>query len=267
MRFAVCTDIHYGFDQANKKGSQAARLIERFIRVANKNRVDFSVDLGDRVIYRTPELDRSYAKSVREHFNKAAAPHEKVDGNHDRRHMTAEENAAIMGTPVGSYSKIYGNIRAIFWSPNVTPDKDRQLDMTQEEIQWLKDELAASDLPCVLFSHIPLHNLPRDKQPANDDPDKWIFPSYYNRQGAEIRKVLEDSGKVKLCMAGHLHHNTHRMINGIHYVLHQSLVQKNERTGHARGAFSIVDFDEQTGEIKITGYGVGQKNRLLSFTP
>lgn len=267
MRFAVATDIHYGFDQGNKKGTQAARLVERFIRVANKNRVDFSVDMGDRVIFKTTEQDLFYLNSLRSHFNQAAAPHEKVDGNHDRRNLSAEQNADIMGTPVSSYSKVYGNIRALFWSPNVTPDKNRQLDMTEDDIQWLKDQLAASDEPCILFSHIPLHNLPRDKTAENPDPEKWIFPSYYVRQGEEIRKILEDSGKVKLCMAGHLHHNTHRMINGIHYVLHQSLVQKNERTGHARGAFSIVDIDEKSGEIKITGYGVGQKSRQLFFTP
>jgi Icc protein len=266
MRFAVCTDIHYGFDQANKKGSQAARLIERFVRVANKNRVDFYVDLGDRVIYRAPEQDRFYMKSLRDHFNQAAAPHHKVDGNHDRRNLTAEENGEIMGTPAGSYSRVFGGFRTIFWSPNVTPDKNRQLDVLETEIEWLQNELDTSSEPCVLFTHVPLHNLPHETMPGDTpDENKWIFPSYYIRQSQQIREMLEQSGKVKLCMAGHLHHNTHRKINGIHYVLHQSLVQKNERTGHARGAFSIIDINDKTGEIKITGYGVGQKSRILNF--
>jgi hypothetical protein len=131
-----------------------------------------------------------------------------------------------------------------------------------DEIQWLKDDLAKTSLPCILFSHIPLDNLPGETVHDKDDPAKWIFPSHYD-EGEEIRKILEDSGKVRLCMAGHRHLNRHREINGIHYIIHQSLTQKNPNTGHARGAHSIIEIDDKA--VRIKGYGVGQNTRVLPF--
>lgn len=264
LRFAIVTDIHYGFDEKNKKGAQAPRLIENYIKKANKYRVDFSVDLGDRVIYKSPDRDRAYLTQLKDQFNKLAMPHYAVHGNHDLGNMTRYDNADILGVPAYSYSHDIGGVHFIFWSPNVRLNRHKEVHTHPGEIEWLEKDLAETNLPCVVFTHIPLDNYPNETVLNKTDPTKWLFPSHYE-QGPKIRKVLEDSGKVMLCMAGHRHMNRHREINDIQYIIHQSLTQKNKNTGHARGAYSIVEITDR--DIYIQGFGVGQPDHVFALPP
>jgi alkaline phosphatase len=263
--FAVVTDIHYGFDKGNKKGSRAPVLIDRFIKAANTNRVDFAVELGDRVIATADAAqDEHYQQKLSEHFNKLAMPLYSVDGNHDVWHRPNRPSSAVR----------HGDVTLVLWNPDVRiwkyidkndpdgPPKIRSLHATPEDLQWLKDALAAAETPCIVFSHVPLDNQAKDDANALAR-DKYPNFSYYP-QGAEIRKILEDSGKVRQCFHGHRHRNRHREINGIHYFTLQSLVQRNENTGHVRGAFYMVKIDEN--EIRVKGYGPGQKSYAIPLT-
>lgn len=254
LRFAVVTDIHYGFDRGNKRGSKAPWLIERFVRAANRNRVDFAVDMGDRVTYTSRDRDGYYLGQLKEKFNQLAMPKHSVNGNHDVTYLTPEENAQILNLPVGSYSRDIGDYHVIFWSPSVRISGTNQLFIKPDEMQWLRDTLNAMDRKCIIFNHIPLDNFDSDNQAATEH-DKRPFISYYP-QGPEVRKILEDSGKVVLSMSGHRHRNRHREINGIHYITHQSLVQHYGDGNRAHGAYSIATLDGD--RIQIKGYGHSQ---------
>lgn len=186
-------------------------------------------------------------------------PMEEVDGNHDRKYLTNAENAAIFGVPEGSYFKEIKNYRMIFWNPPTRITPHEGLKMEPCDIDWLKETLASATMPCVLFTHIPLDNSINDNMLAMRH-DSRPFLSFYP-QAEEVRQVLEDSGKVLLCMAGHRHRNRHRDINGIHYITHQSLVQVNSKNNRPRGAFSIVTIDDK--DIAIKGYGIAQPSHVL----
>lgn len=261
LRFAIVTDIHYGFDRGNKKGSRAPALIDRFIKAANANRVDFAVDLGDRVTYTNAAQDLSYLKKLKEQFNKCAMPKYSVHGNHDLTHLTREDNANVLGLPGDSYSLDIQDHHVIFWNPNVKISGEQHLFVTKDQLQWLRDTLAATDKKCIMFNHIPLDNFPADNAKAVEY-DKRAFLSYYP-QGPEIREILEQSGKVELCMSGHRHRNRHREINGIHYITHQSLVQRYHDTERPHAAYSLVKIDK--GRIQIKGRGLGQPSYDLAI--
>ncbi|MGZ9097083.1 MAG: metallophosphoesterase family protein [Micavibrio sp.] len=254
LRFAVVTDIHYGFDRGNKKGSRAPALIDRFIKAANANRVDFAVDMGDRVTFTNPVQDRHYLIKLRDQFNKFAMPKYSVHGNHDVTHLTREENDEILGLPGGSYSKDIQDHHVVFWNPNVKISKLDGLYIKPEDMEWLRDTLAKTDKKCIVFSHIPLDNYPEDNTAALEH-DQRPFLSYYP-QGPDVRQIMEESGKVILCMAGHRHRNRHRDINGIHYITHQSLVQRYHDTQRAHAAYSLIKIDKD--RIQIEGRGLGQ---------
>lgn len=254
LRFAVVTDIHYGFDRGNKKGSRAPALIDRFIKAANANRVDFAVDMGDRVTYTNPAQDRHYLIKLKDQFNKFAMPKYSVHGNHDVTHLTREENDQILGLPGGSYSKDIQDHHVVFWNPNVKISKFDGLHIKPEDMEWLRDTLAKTDKKCIVFSHIPLDNYPEDNAAAMEH-DQRPFLSYYP-QGPDVRQILEESGNVILCMAGHRHRNRHRDINGIHYITQQSLVQRYHDTQRAHAAYSLIKIDKD--RIQIEGRGLGQ---------
>lgn len=263
LRFAVVTDIHYGFDRGNKKGSRAPALIDRFVKAANSNRVDFAVDMGDRVTYANPEQDRHYLIKLKDQFNKLAMPKYSVHGNHDLSNLTRQNNEDILGVPGGSYSKDINGYHVIFWNPNVRITGEQGLFITPDEMSWLRDTLTETDRKCVLFCHIPLDNYPTDNVRAAEY-DKRPFLSYYP-QGPEIREILEESGKVLLCMSGHRHRNRHREINGIHYITHQSLVQRYHDTERPHAAYSLVKINK--GRIRIEGRGLGQPSYDLKAAP
>ena len=254
LRFAVVTDIHYGFDRGNKKGSRAPALIDRFIKAANSNRVDFAVDMGDRVTYTSPEQDRYYLTKLKDQFNKLAMPKYSVHGNHDLSHLTRKDNEDILGLPGGSYSKDINDHHVIFWNPNVRITGQQGLFITASEMDWLRETLKNTDRKCILFTHIPLDNYPEDNTAAIEH-DKRPFLSFYP-QGPEVRDILEQSGKVILSMSGHRHRNRHREINGIHYITHQSLVQRYHDTERPHAAYSLVKIDKD--RIQIKGRGLGQ---------
>lgn len=261
LRFAVVTDIHYGFDRGNKKGSRAPALIDRFIKAANANRVDFAVDMGDRVTFTNPEQDRHYLIKLKEQFNKFAMPKYSVHGNHDITYLTRTENENILGLPHGSYSKDIQDHHVIFWNPNVKISGTDGLYIEPEAMDWLRETLKKTDKKCILFSHIPLDNYPADNAAAMEH-DKRPYLSYYP-QGPKVREILEESGKVILCMAGHRHRNRHRDINGIHYITHQSLVQRYHDTERAHAAYSLVRIEK--GRIQIEGRGLGQPSYDLKI--
>jgi hypothetical protein len=274
IRFAVVTDIHYGFNQGRKVGAKAPSLVDRFVRVANKKKADFAVDLGDRIIntnsrtdllkelnLNSPkELDLHFLKELKEQFNRLSMPKYSVHGNHDLGHLTRQGNAEVLKVPGDSYSLNIKGFHLVFWNPEVRLNNDKLLTATADDLAWLRSDLKQqSKLPTILFSHIPLDNEGQEGMPSAETG--WYFPSFYT-QGPEIREILEKApSRVLLCMAGHRHRNQHREINGIHYITHQSLTQRSKTTRHPHGAFSIVDIDKDV--IQIKGYGSGQPDRIL----
>lgn len=259
VKFAVVTDIHYGLNRANKKGKQAPALVDRFVRIANKKKMDFAVDLGDRVTTTALDEDKKHLTNLKQHFNALAMPKYSVHGNHDLHRMSRTDNEQILGVPAVSHAQNIKGFTFVFWNPEIRSPGQSGFNVPFDDMEWLKDALAAATGPCVVFSHIPLDNTEEDNRQAHMR-DGIPHASFYP-QGAQIRKIMEESGKVFLCMAGHRHRNRHQEINGIHYITQQSLVQNHPTKYKARGAFSLVEV--LSDAIKIRGYGMGQPSYQL----
>ena len=246
FRAAIISDVHYGLDIKDKLGTKASRLMTAFMKAVRNYAPAMIIDLGDRISAVSPEEDEKHLKSYSEHFNDVATPLHGVIGNHDDKNMTRAEHTAMIGTPASSYSIDKDGYHLVFWSPNryVTPDKGIFID--QESMDWLENDLAETDKPVLLFTHVPLDNIGDE---GHCNIDKYFFWT----EGEEIRKILEDSGKVLLCMTGHRHRDRHREINGIHYVTINSLVdtyREHYRVPRGTYAFLEVEGDQITIEIK-----------------
>lgn len=264
IRFFLVTDIHYGLDRKKKLGSKAKGLVEDFVKAANSEDLDCVVDMGDRVNTYDNNTDKRFMKELKAEFNKVSAPIHSILGNHDLHNLSRKENEEIMDSPANSYSREIGGVKMLFFNPGLNVMKHKGLKVRDKDIEWLKAELDASDKPCILFSHIPLDNFEEDDKEALKR-DGWPNLSYFER-GPEIRKILEDSGKVIACFSGHHHRNKQSTINGIHYITHQSLIQRIEEEPETPcGAYSRVEIDGE--EIRITGFGHGQPDRVIAIPP
>lgn len=252
LRLAVVTDIHYGPDIGNKMGTAAPRLLDRFTAAVNKYNPDCVVDMGDRFSCRNPDTDIANLRKVKEHFNAVAAPVHHVIGNHDVRFITRADNEDITGSPATSYSRDYNGYHLTFWNPNVRIGTNDGLVLSAEDIEWLRNDLASTDKPVILFSHVPLDNDPQDYDDEVREYTNGIAGRFYYKQGQVVRQMLEECGKVILCMAGHRHTKRHRDINGIHYITQQSLTSAYSKRS-AYGAFSFVEIDDAKIDIRMQG--------------
>lgn len=264
LRIAVVTDIHYGFDVGNKLGSKAPRLMESFTKAVNKYKPDCVVDMGDRISCRNRDMDMGYLRQLKDQFNTVAAPVHHIIGNHDAKFMTRADNESITGSPGTSYTHDYNGYRLVFWNPNVTIASREGLRLTEDDMNWLRDTLKKSDKPVVLFSHVPLDNDPKDYEEEVKE-FTGIAGRFYYAQGHDVRKILEESDKVILCMAGHRHTKRHREINGIHYVTQQSMSSAWHGTRRATGAHSFLEIENDT--ITIQMRGTDKKGFTLTAKP
>ncbi len=246
LRAAVITDIHYGFDTKDKLGSKAPKMMEQFIKAVNKYDPDCVVDMGDRVSATSEEDDRKYMKQLKDQFNQVAAPVYSVIGNHDLKNLGRKGNEEIMGNPGDSYTKDIGGYHLIFWNPKINVTK-RGIELKEESIDWLRDDLAKTKKPTILFSHVPLDNL---GQEGHEPITKYFFWT----QGSRVRKIMEDAGNVILCMGGHRHRNRHREIKGIHYITQQSFT--SQWKAHYRipsRTYSFLEAEDGKLTVKLQG--------------
>lgn len=206
LRFGVISDIHLDIVHDGE-----ARL-RPFIEAMNEAHVDFIIQLGDFCV----PLERN--RRFMEIWNQFNGPRYHVMGNHDRDGFvdrggpyafTYDETMRFWNMPSPYYSFDRGGIHFIVLDsnepgPNLRPYYRY---IGDEQRQWLIDDLAATTLPTIIFSHHPF-----------DDTGAGVIVNH-----ADIRKIVEaahhpdGSPKVLACFSGHLHRDYVRTIQGIYY--------------------------------------------------
>lgn len=269
LRLAVVTDIHYGHKAGEKYGHHAPGLIDEFVKAAGKFNADAIIEMGDRISTRDEDTDRRNMIALYNHFNKAAMPVYSVDGNHDTYRLSPQENAQITGNPPHSYSVETDNFHLIFWTPDYEKYATEGLLLKKPDLDWLKADLEQADKPVILVSHVPLDNNP-DNRPIKK-PGRYGRFHYPNAQAA--REIIEGSGKIVLCLAGHRHKNKHRKIGGIDYIALQSLTQaqtgdkflpdSDKRPPH--GAYALLEADHENRKINIDVHGKVPRKYEINF--
>lgn len=109
-----------------------------------------------------------------------------------------------------------------------------------EQLEWLRGDLAATERPTVVFVHQRLDFNPTDR--AN-----WGVTV---KNAPDVRKVLEESGRVQAVFQGHSHANDHREVGGIHYCVFRAMV---EGSGPDQNGYAVANF-YQDGSMRIEGF-------------
>ncbi|MCX7948980.1 MAG: metallophosphoesterase [Treponemataceae bacterium] len=147
--------------------------------------------------------------------------------------------SGVPGSPGSGYSWSDANIPAV-------------------EVEWLKNDLASTKLPTIVFSHQLLCPL--------EQVDAAYDPAHSVKNAAEIRSILEKSGVVVAAFAGHYHDGGYMKVNGIHYVcLQANAAYGNDASYHNQ--YVLVDVYKDGKDIQITIAGNGnQKSYVLAST-
>jgi alkaline phosphatase len=257
VRLGIVADIHaHDIDSPfeGKYMSNTESRLAAFTDAMNAWPADVIVELGDFVNGwvvlgadpgdpgRLPEI-LTWADGLLAAFH---GPRLHVIGNHDVYNLTKEQYRARLGLDSTYYSVDIGPFRIVVLDVQFTED-GRDLAHTytgvagavsDEELLWLQQELASTSSPTIVCVH----------QMLDIDDPEWGRPLVAN--APEVRRILADSGVVVAVFQGHAHDNRHTVIDGIHYVTFEALVDQGTPP-----SWACVTLDPAAGTIEIRGVG------------
>jgi len=253
MRFGIVTDVHYAEadPQFNRYFRESLEKLIECVELMNEQKVEFLIELGDFKDQNTPPVEEktiSYLQSVERTFQNFNGPTYHVLGNHDVDSISKEQffkNVTNTGIPAQStyYSFDHKGIHFIVLDAEFLADGtpfDRgnfqwnDTYVSEAELEWLRKDLADTKLPSIVFSHQQLGGLGMtDIQNAE-----------------EVRKILQESGKVLATFDGHNHNGGHNIIEGIHHYTLKAVV---DGSGSDNSSYAIVEILPDKNII-VTGY-------------
>jgi len=268
LHVGIFTDLHAHDTNSPNEGKTMTNYPERLtacIDAMNAWPADLMIELGDfvngRFVMGAPlgEADRipgilDQAEAIYATFN---GPRYYVIGNHDVYDLSkAQFLAHTAATKTyesfdagayhfvildAQYDKKGNDLDHVGWSVvgNIPP----------EELDWLKADLAATDKPTIVCVH---QRLDKAFDLLSGGPEIT--------DAAEIRGVLEASGKVIAVFQGHDHENAEVDINGIHYITFEALVDEHDRPA----SWATVTLDPAARTITVKGAGA-QSDWSLSY--
>ncbi len=250
VRFGLITDLHHAdkppagtryYRETLGKLAEAAKQFER-------EKLAFLVELGDFIdAADTPEVELGYLERVNRDFKRIADDRHYVLGNHCVDMLTKEEFLGAIGRKQSYYSFDRGGWHFVVLDSCFRSDgqpygrrssdwKDANIPAAQ--LEWLAADLASNKQPTIIFAHQRL-----------DEGGVHAV-----RHAAEVRRILEKSGRVQAVFQGHSHQNDYQDIAGIHYC---TLVAMIEGSGPENNGYSTVEA-LSNGDIKLTGFRMQQ---------
>ena len=241
LKLAIVTDIHNGPNQKTKMGSAALPLLAEFSAFCQTYQPHFIAELGDRISDVDASADADQLGEVAAHFTDLPSPHHHILGNHDQVHLSIADNARILGQSMDHHSVDVAGRHLVFWQMDTKLHRPQGFAPNIADMAWLRADLAATNLPAIIFSHVPLD--------GGALHSNYYFDSNQQFGGLpharEIQALIRQAGNVILCVAGHVHWNNVSLIDGVPYLTIQSLCESFTTEGEAAGAWATIEVDHE----------------------
>lgn len=251
-RFGIVTDSHYANrNYSNRFCSESLDKMTECVELMNKQEVDFLIEIGDFKDQDAPPVEEntiSYLQAVEAIFRQFRGSIYHVLGNHDMdsisksQFLTNIKNTGIAPNAT-YYSFDLNGLHIVVLDGNYSSDgtdyDHGNFDWTDanipaSELGWLKQDLASVDGPAIIFIHQLLDGT----------------GSHYVNNAADVRQILEASGKVLAVFQGHYHSGAYSQIQGIHYYTLKAMV---EGSGAENNAYAIVEVHSDRS-ITVSAY-------------
>lgn len=217
VSFCAFADIHHFPGYWPHSGRE---WLDRILSRADSEKTDFTIQLGDMV--HDVVRERDYLKA----YSSFRQPTYHVVGNHDGERNRRSDMLDAFGLEKPHYMFERNGFRFIVFDPNFFLTKDGRhvayegYNLSQalkanvvekgciippDQVEWLRDAVEGSSLPCVLFSH---ESIERDHSASN---------------ARAVRAILNDvnrrnPGRVRLVVNGHHHIDYVRVEKDIVYL-------------------------------------------------
>jgi predicted phosphodiesterase len=255
VRFGMISDVHYADREpaGTRFYRQSLEKVKEFTVQMNKEKVDFVIELGDfkdqDPVPNEPNTLK-YLATIESCFHQFDGPTYHVLGNHDMDGISKEQflnRVTNAGIPASKsyYSFNQNGLHFVVLDGNFTKEGKaydhgnfswEDAFIPENEVNWIKDDLKLNQLPVIVFIH----------QMLDDSKSKTLSVG----NAADVRQILEQSGKVLCVFQGHVHEERYNMINNIHYFSVNAVI---EGDGPENNNYMIVDVFKD-GSLKIKGF-------------
>lgn len=246
VRLGLVTDLHYA-DKAPAGSRHYRETLAKLEEAAGqfqRDEPDHVVELGDFIdAADSVKVEKGYLKLVNREFSALPGQKHYVLGNHCVYTLTKAEFLEGVEQKKSYYSFDEGGFHFVIldacFRGDGQPYGRRNFEWTdpnipEDQVAWLAADLDATSGKVIIFVHQRLD----------------VSDSHGVKNAAQVRKVLEDSGKVLAVFQGHSHKNDLKDINGIHYCVHRAMV---EGSGLENSGYSTMDVFAD-GSIRVAGF-------------
>ncbi len=246
VRVGLVTDLHYADKPSagTRYYRQSLEKLETAVEQFQKADLTFAVELGDLIdSIDSVDLDLSYLKAIDGRFSTICQDRHYVLGNHCVETLKKEEFLGEVAQEKSYYSFDRGGTHFVvldscYRSDGVAYGRNNShwtdANIPAAELEWLKADLAAADTPVIVFAHQRLD----------------VSNNLGVKNNAEVRQILETSGRVQAVFQGHSHQNDLKEIGGIHYC---TLVAMIEGDGAENNGYSVLEV-KPDGTLILSGF-------------
>lgn len=257
LRVGLMTDLHYADKPPTKTRfyREALAKLDEAVEDMNRENPALVIELGDFIDQAdSVEKEIEWLKTMESHFARLSMPRHYVLGNHCVGTLTKEEFTANTKATGSFESFEAGGVTFVIldscFRSDGTPYSRKNFDwkdanVPKDELSWLENQLSKASGPVIVLAH---QRLDADKAQAVQN-------------AAEVRSLLEKSGKVLAVFQGHSHKNDYQQITGIHYT---TLVAMVEGSGAENNGYTMLDVLSD-GSLRLNGFRK-QANRDLNHS-
>ncbi len=266
IRFGLFTDLHADDRDSPAERKWMTHTAERlgaFCAAMNAEAVDFTIQLGDFVNgwlvlgadpgnpSRIPEV-LAWADSL---YAACTGPRYHVLGNHDLFNLDKTAIRTILGLNGTYYSFDVRGVHFVVLDAEFAEDgSDLARTYTgvagfipPAELVWLREDLATSDRPTIVFVH----------QMLDAYIAEWGRPIVANQP--EVQAILSADPEVVVVFQGHAHAFRHSEVSGVQYLTFAALVDQGTPP-----SWALVAVDPATRTVTIDGTGE-QPSLMFSY--
>jgi 3',5'-cyclic AMP phosphodiesterase CpdA len=259
LTIGFVTDLHFGpaayhDGKLRKLTHHAADLTREVVRAMNEElHPDLLVNLGDDIEDESREADLARYTECHDILRTAKAELVNVAGNHDMIHLTREDLSRIWHRDSGSAPLFYSLDRGGFHIAilHTIERKDVDVRIPHAQLEWLEHDLAQTTLPVIVL----MHHSASEQDLEDSSWFKGLAHLALVKERAELRRILEASGKVRAVFNGHVHRNHLDVIAGIPYVTIQSLIENldEDAPGRPAAAHALATITESRIVVRVHG--------------
>lgn len=228
MKIGLFSDPHYclsqdvGGDRRSALSYEKIRAAMSEFKKAGANICFCLGDLTDTPEGSTKETTKENLKNIMELINSFGIPFYLVVGNHDYLTLNSEdfkkENIDtppyIIETKEYNFVTLDANYRSNmerFDTAGVVWDDSN---LPPEQCEFLKNALANSQKECIVLVH--------------ENLDPTVHYQHIIKNHEDVRKIISDSGRVKMVIQGHYHEGSYQVIDNIPYLTVKGMCQGEE---------------------------------------